>query len=62
MNHLTAFVTTGPPADPHHLHALGQSASALMHQSNEGKLFVLAVLIALVYIFVIAAKKVTGSK
>ncbi len=61
-NHLTAFVTTGPAADPHHLHALGQSASALMHQGTESTLFVAAVLIALVYIVVIGAKKAVGSK
>jgi hypothetical protein len=57
-NHLVAYVTTGPPADPHHLHALGVAASQLGHQGPEALMFIIAIPLAIIFLLSLARQQV----
>ena len=56
-NHLVAYVTTGPPADPHHLHALGVAASQFGHQGPEALMFIIAIPLAIIFLLSLVRQK-----
>ena len=56
-NHLVAYVTTGPAADPHHLHALGVAASQLGHQGPEALAFIIAIPLAIIFLLSLVRQK-----